>query len=814
MAIFKRKKKEEPEKTSTTTVTTSTTYSGPVKEGTSESLYRATGITASAGVGTSGSSTPSSIPTSAPTTSGIGKPSSGGSKRVTPTTTKELTGKVEVIGDTGVEETRYYIEGEETGRTFTRDDKTYAESSGGKNVKQTFTFDTGGKREVVDLGGLTGGARISEYEMITGGTRGGITEFVGTIPSDLLGTGMVYGSSKMDFGKIDGMQEAYLPGTIYTYQTREFKGTPIMETRVVQPFGESIMATREEQLRVNPIVLEIGEGRKTEFGKVFGETKGRLGKFGEQEYGAGVYFEKEIREWSEKGGKARQMVGGVVTGIIPTTKGEFIKTGVEFGIGAGIGAGIKGAGIALGAIPKVGKYVAPTFKIGTYGVGGVMTGAYVSSTASQVYFTEDYYSKGEIIGGGLREFAAIGGGFGVGTKAAEKAYGLWRTRGRGELPLERLTRPEVIEGTKSFPTAPSETHLKLFKETSMKVPELAQGTPGGFHVTPEKFFGKGRDITPQAGTSEFPGLYVSSEPSIHFAGINGKGYSLKLPSLKSITTSEKPAIAFLKPRGFREVGFREVTPYKIGEQEFKYVFKKPAKEGFIDIPKMKTEIEGIARIEAGGYGFESAQYYTTIRGVRTPIDVFKAKGGKVEVRLQEGKAGKGFSSEEYGGLPERTSLSDLRSSLGKIRSSYSKTSSSYFQPLSSASSSYLSSTKSSRRISSSYIPRRRGYSSRSILGGSSTGISYSSLSSYTPSSKPPMFKLPIAELGERKSLIRGERLFIETPTLGAVLGKEFGIEFKTTGLGGYSGLGERQYKTGIKLPTTILKTVQRKEFKI
>jgi hypothetical protein len=299
--------------------------------------------------------------------------------------------------------------------------------------------------------------------MITGGTRGGITEFVGTIPSDLLGTGMVYGSSKMDFGKIDGMQEAYLPGTIYTYQTREFKGTPIMETRVVQPVGESRLATREEQLLVNPMVLDIGEGRKTEFGKVFGETKGKVKQFSKEEYESGVFLESKINKWAFEGGKARQLTGGIVSGIIPSTKGEFLTTALSFGVGAGIGAGIKGGSILFSSIPKVGKYATPIFKASSIGAGAYLTGAYALETAGRISNEKDYYSKGEIFGESAREFGLLGLGYNVGSKGAEKLYGLFRTRGRIEIPLERITRKEVIEGKESFPTAPKEKHLDLFK---------------------------------------------------------------------------------------------------------------------------------------------------------------------------------------------------------------------------------------------------------------------------------------------------------------------------------------------------------------
>ena len=90
----------------------------------------------------------------------------------------------------------------------------------------------------------------------------------------------------------------------------------------------------------------------------------------------------------------------------------------------------------------------------------------------------------------------------------------------------------------------------------------------------------------------------------------------------------KPGVAFLKPEGFRYSPYTKVSPYKLGEQTFRYGFKYSAKSGYADVPLLKTEVEAVFRPEAGSYLFESGKYFTRIKGVRVPVDVF-GYGGKV-----------------------------------------------------------------------------------------------------------------------------------------------------------------------------------------
>lgn len=659
----------------------------------------------------------------------------------------------------------------------------------------------------------------------------------------------------------------YSPRTVYQYQTG-IAGTskwgtsiPMMEFQTIGEDWSSRISTPEEitefKLYTTAITPEIAFGTRRNkipidipilgninipapapIAEFYGETKGKIQILSQEPISVTKFKNPFENYLTNNFGNIGKSIGGGISGLIPQTKGELITTGALIGIGGLIGAGVEGGSLLLSKVPKIGDVLSTGLKLGAVGGGAYLTGAYVLKTAIAVSLAPDYFAKGEIIGGGLREFGAMGVGYGLGTKGFQALRGWYVTKGRMELPLERLTREEVILGEESFPTAPSKMHLQLFKETAIKLPELTSEIaipkgfyikkalgesliggetfkPGGFHVTGEQFFGKGKGIIPQPGTAELPGLYVSSEASIHFARLTGSAYTLKLPKLQDFLGGEKPAIAFLKPKGFREVGFKGVSPYKLGEQYFKFKFVNPIKLGYMDIPKMKTEIEAIARPETGIYGFESGKYYTTIKGVRVPIDVFGYTKGEMGIKLP-GVKGKGFVSEEYY-LPKETSLSDIRSSLLRLGSLYSskgissKGYSSYLKssylPTSSSLSKASSSMISKLSKTSSYLRRKSslvsGYSGYSGRGYGGSSMTMPSPSYVPPPPTPKIYWKPEFGMPEMRNIIRGTRWTKNTPSFYNILGKELGFKPIEAGY-------EHKLKMGVSLPTTFLKEVKMK----
>ncbi len=309
-----------------------------------------------------------------------------------------------------------------------------------------------------------------------------------------------------------------------------------------------------------------------------------------------------------------QLMAGAGLGILEDVKEKPLKSAVIYGAGFGIGVAAGGISAGLGAIPKVGSVLGTTFKIGTLGAGVYFGGKYGLTIARQVKSAEDVTQVGSILGVATKDITLGGLGFAKGQATATQLRGWWGTRTREELILQQGV----------FPSAPTSKQLELFRKNI--IGEL--GTkPGAFHTTSQKFWGK--EITPKPGTSELPGLYAGTQISTPFARISGSGKYKLLPSLKDLfIVTGKPGVAFLKPEGFRYSPYTKVSPYKLGEQTFRYGFKYSAKSGYADVPLLKTEVEAVFRPEAGSYLFESGKYFTRIKGVRVPVDVF-GYGGKV-----------------------------------------------------------------------------------------------------------------------------------------------------------------------------------------
>lgn len=367
-------------------------------------------------------------------------------------------------------------------------------------------------------------------------------------------------------------------------------------------------------------VYDISQQRVRE---VFTEpTIGRLFKEIDYEHGKSdlsvttdFFIEKGVPKPIAKTG---EFLAGAGLGILEDVRTKPLKSALIYGASFGAGAVVGGVSAGLGAIPKVGGILGTTFKVGTVGAGVYLGGTYAFKTVGRIAATETLAGKGSVLGVATKDIVIGGLGFAKGQATSTQLRGWWATRGRQELILEQGV----------YPSAPTSKHLKMFQKNVIK--EL--GTePGAFHTTSQKFWKKGL-IEPKAGTSELPGLYGSTKLSTEFAKISGSSSSYKLlPSTKDLfSLSGKPGVAYLKPKGFRYSLASRVSPYKIGEQTFRYTFIKQPKPGYADVPVIKSEIEAIFRPGAGNYLLESGKYFVKIKGVRVPIDVF-GYGGEVSV---------------------------------------------------------------------------------------------------------------------------------------------------------------------------------------
>jgi len=431
---------------------------------------------------------------------------------------------------------------------------------------------------------------------------------------------------------------------------------------------------------------------------------------------------------------------------------------VSGGLGYGLGALNVGATAGASAIfgTRAGGIIGSTLKVGQVGAGLYLGGKFVGATATSVSAKikeGEFVEAGSILGVASKDIGLGAYGFRSGEKLFTQTRGWWATRGREEL----------ITQQGEYPSAPSSKQLEMFKKNV--IPELGD-KPGAFHTT-GKIFWKDGKIVPQPGTSELPGLYGSTQVSTPFARITGSGSNAKLlPNLKTLfEVPGKPGVAYIKPTGFRYSATTKM-PNIIGDQKFSYRFVSPPKAGYADVPLIKEEIETIFRPDAGSYGFESGKYFTKMKGVRVPIDVFGYDPSAVtlptptELNLVGGRTGGitsyssvpsypivspevGFVSYSGGGstisvspLSVKLTSSSVPSSSSSVPSSSSSVPSSIIKSYSKPSyidSSIVNSSVSKSSVSN--IPSSINYGS-----SSSKGYSYGSLVSPISNIPKPIIK--------------------------------------------------------------------------
>jgi len=435
---------------------------------------------------------------------------------------------------------------------------------------------------------------------------------------------------------------------------------------------------------------------------------------------------------------AASQVGGV-KGVYGDIRNQPAKQVILFGAGLTTGSLFEGTAIAATYIPRGGPAVGAAIKGAAVGAGAGLTAQYIYGKADEIKRATSYETKGEIVGIGLKDIGLIGLGYARGKKLAKQVEGSLRTRGREYL--------EIPQG--EYPSANPKKQLSLFRKNVIK--ELGD-KPGAFHTTGEKFWKK--EIIANPGTSELPGLYGSTQISTPFARISRSGYKPIPTSLTELfSVGGKPGVAYIKPLGFRYSPAGKGVLYSVSGQQFNYKFYNKPKLGYADVPGIKSEIEAIFRIKSGTYTFESGKYYTIIKDVRVPIDVFKYQGTpspspnpsptpNVNVKTLDSKTISSYNLPNSYSIvtPQSTGLLGISSSKSKVsKSSYSSISKSSSSSLLSSRKSY-SQPSSSFKITSISYPRysskasskslSRPYSSGSSSGSSSSssGSSSSSLS--------------------------------------------------------------------------------------
>jgi len=348
---------------------------------------------------------------------------------------------------------------------------------------------------------------------------------------------------------------------------------------------------------------ETGAERQKKLDKQWTDYKK---KFGSGLKKMGIELPKERPKPDLTAGEIYKFVGGVGAGGIRGLKEKPIKTIATTAAFAALPG-------ALGAVSKVGKVVgigklatkAPVVtSLVEKGISYGLPAFYGVSVARRVGAAETPYGKGYVAGEiGTTEIAPMLVGSLIGTQTIPKVIERIKTIGREEIPISTLVPQEVIVGKKTFPTAASKKHLKIFKERGVT-----------YHATPKEW----DSMLTGVGSSELPGTYVSSYVSPHFLKVAGetRGFAPKL-----FTTPSSPKVMKIIPKGFTKGKWIKVKPYKLNGQTFRYKWVGKAKKGIIEIPQMKTEIEGVIRANTLLTKIKG-KYYFKWKGHRIPVDSF------------------------------------------------------------------------------------------------------------------------------------------------------------------------------------------------
>jgi hypothetical protein len=223
--------------------------------------------------------------------------------------------------------------------------------------------------------------------------------------------------------------------------------------------------------------------------------------------------------------------------------------------------------------------------------------------------------------------------------------------------------------------------LKKYKISQGKIyPKEAKAV--SFHTTPDIFYKKGK-IIPKSGKSEVGNsVYTSTYVSTEFAEITGSKGELpksleafKRAILKAIAPERSPGVAAFKPEGFRYSNVRySKIPLFEGQRMVKgkgYAeFINAPEQGVLDIPRIKTEIEALARTSFEG---GKTKGYLKIKGVKVPVDLFEpikeqlTKNSKeisesINKKFNKEIKSKKYNSQEYSGYEEPSRIPSITSS--------------------------------------------------------------------------------------------------------------------------------------------------------
>ena len=281
----------------------------------------------------------------------------------------------------------------------------------------------------------------------------------------------------------------------------------------------------------------------------------------------------------------------------------------------GVVAGAKGASVVGGAVKGV-----------SFLGGAVLTGAYTKDVWGNIKEAPTYMEKGEALGTGVTEAGLFALGGVAGQQLWTKTQGRISTRGRTEIPTTEIVTRDVIIGKTEFPSSGkgltniqrAKQHKALFEEGKYVKRLQREGEiAGGLHAQGEPWYSK--TVRPIVG--EAP-LHVSGKGvSTRFLRVGGE---TKLLDVKSfLGTQGKPSVKYVVPGG----GYKARVATEVKRGIYDFTGKDPIKPGVGYVVGTKTEVQAIFT-EGTVLNPLGKRFYFTQKGVRIPINEFKALAGK------------------------------------------------------------------------------------------------------------------------------------------------------------------------------------------
>lgn len=385
-------------------------------------------------------------------------------------------------------------------------------------------------------------------------------------------------------------------------------------------------------------------------------------------------FEKVIRFHTTTVAKGIRGAGSFVKGVgeaYTQTPGRALAYGAAF---AGISYVLQPVSIGVQAVSsKLPKLIPTSVKTKTTQVlaAGVV-GAYGYFAGKRILASpERARTAGRIVGAEL--VPAVAGSV-VGEAAFLRTQGLVRSIGARFVPAEKLTPSNVLSGKTNFPTAPPRTHMQVFKEgkyslrpgmTTQKVgfmrAEIVKaprknlfgakagvdvGEVGGRftvtrttdagnvfypHATPALF---GRKFTTQAGArpKEAAGMFISGKgASVYFLRI-GSAKATYYPKT-ILPEAVTPTLVYVAPTSVKSLPKAVRGSYGKVEYGPSYqFFAKKATKGVAYVPGVKSEVEAVIPVNSlFRQTKEAGKLFTTVKGVRVPIKLYKPRA-KISAR--------------------------------------------------------------------------------------------------------------------------------------------------------------------------------------